>query len=447
MVDDSDVAAMKLHPSKTMSRLRTKHPDGACRKILLAIGTRPEAVKMAPLVSQLKASSWADTRVLATAQHRDLLDGILEFFGVCPDLDLDSMRPEQTLADLTARMLADLDSVLAQEQPDLVFAQGDTTTVFVTALACFYRRVPFAHVEAGLRTGDKWSPFPEEGNRGMVGRLADLHFAPTEHSREALLREAVPSGRIFVTGNTVIDALLWTLAKRAGATEPVSPNADLGSPDLGGPDLGSPDLGSPDLGSPDLGNPDLGSQTSGCLAPGNSSGRRRILLTTHRRENFGEPLRQICAAVREIVTARDVDVVCPVHPNPEVSRTVQGLLGDLPHVELCAPMDYPEFVGAMQAADVIWTDSGGVQEEAPTLGKPILVLRDTTERPEGVAAGTAKLVGTHRETIVQSTLDLLDSEAAYSAMASVQNPYGDGRAAERITATAAAYLGVPSAAL
>jgi UDP-N-acetylglucosamine 2-epimerase (non-hydrolysing) len=354
------------------------------QRILTVVGTRPEAVKMAPVIHALRARPWAEVRVLATAQHRQMLDQIHAFFGIAPDLDLDLMRPDQTLADLTSRMVAALDPVIAAQKPDLVMAQGDTTTVMVAALCCFYRHVPFGHVEAGLRTGDLRHPFPEEMNRLLVTRLASLHFAPTARARHNLLREGVPEAAVHVTGNTVIDALLWTADRVDPA--PFRPAA----------------------------------------------GKRLILVTAHRRENFGEPFAAVCGALRELADRSDVEILYPVHPNPNVRDVAQRLLGSLPNVRLVAPLDYPDMVAAMRACDLILTDSGGVQEEAPSLGKPVLVLRRTTERPEGVEAGAAQLVGTDHGRIVAVASRLLDDADAYAAMASVQNPYGDGRAAERI---------------
>ncbi|MBX3394547.1 MAG: UDP-N-acetylglucosamine 2-epimerase (non-hydrolyzing) [Phycisphaerae bacterium] len=353
--------------------------------ILITAGTRPEAIKVAPLIRTLQERDFARVRVLATAQHRDLLDQVFRFFNIRPDVDLNIMQPGQTLAELTSRLIPAIDQALAIEQPDIVLAQGDTTTVMTTALACFYRRIPFGHVEAGLRTNDRHYPFPEEINRVIVSRLGDLHFSPTEQTRENLLHEGVSPESIFVTGNTVIDALLWAAAK-----------ADL-------PQTFQP-----------------------------SGGRRMLLVTAHRRENFGEPLREICHAIADLVKLRAVEVVYPVHPNPNVVQMTNEMLGGLPGVQLVPPLDYPQFVAAMKAAHLILTDSGGVQEEAPSLGKPVLVLRDETERPEGVAVGTAALVGPHRERIVSKAIELLDNSASYELMARAHNPFGDGRASERI---------------
>lgn len=365
----------------------------APHRILVVVGTRPEAVKLAPVVHALKAAPWARTRVLATAQHRQLLDQIHAFFGITPDRDLDAMRPGQGLADLTARLLAGIDPVLGDERPDLVLAQGDTTTVMVAALACFYRRIPFGHVEAGLRTGDVHNPFPEELNRVLVGRMAALHFAPTDGSRQNLLREGTPPATVHVTGNTVIDALLWA-ADRVDAARFAPP-----------------------------------------------PGKRLALVTAHRRENFGAPFEQVCLALRDLADRGDLQLLYPVHPNPNVRDVAHRVLGGHPAIRLVEPLDYPDMVAAMRACALILTDSGGVQEEAPSLGKPVLVLRTTTERPEGVAAGAARLVGTDRAAIVREAARLLDEPAAYAAMASVQNPYGDGCASERIVAACRTFFG------
>jgi UDP-N-acetylglucosamine 2-epimerase (non-hydrolysing) len=351
-------------------------------KIVCVVGTRPEAVKMAPVILALQAQPWVQTRVLATAQHRHMLDQVLAAFGIQPDIDLDMMQPNQDLATLTARMLSSMDAVLKAEKPFAVLAQGDTTTVLVSALASFYLGIPFGHVEAGLRTGDFQRPFPEEMNRVLAGRLARWHFAPTESARDNLLREGMTEG-VHVTGNTVIDAL-QAMASRTDAS-PVE------------------------------------------------AGRRMILVTAHRRESFGAPLVAVCTAIRRIVDANaDVEVLYPVHPNPNVRRTVDEMLGQHPRIRLVEPLDYQPFVAAMKAAYLILTDSGGVQEEAPALGKPVLVLREETERPEAVAAGVVQLVGTNTAAIVGAVQQLLDNPAAYRAMAKGVSPYGDGHAAARI---------------
>lgn len=363
------------------------------RRILVSIGTRPEAIKLAPVVHALRArASDFDVRVLATGQHRELLDEALAHFGIEPDLDLDVMRTGQSLADVTARVTSSLDSVLEAEAPDLVLGQGDTTSAFVAGLCSFYRGIPFGHVEAGLRTGDPAHPFPEEMHRRLLGPLASLHFAPTERAAAALRGEGVPEERIHVTGNPVIDALQWT-------AERLDPRERL------------------------------------------VGGRRRILVTAHRRESFGAPLRSICAALRTLADRGDVDVVFPVHPNPQVREVTDAELGDLERVRLLEPLDYPAFVAELHSAHLVLTDSGGVQEEAPGLGKPVLVLRDTTERVEGLEAGTAELVGTDTTRIVAAVARLLDDPALHAERSRRVNPYGDGRAAERIVAVIARHLG------
>jgi UDP-N-acetylglucosamine 2-epimerase (non-hydrolysing) len=354
-------------------------------KIVTVAGTRPEAIKMAPLIKLLKRQAWCDCRVLATGQHRQMLDQVLQLFDIVPDMDLDIMQPNQTLTQLTARLLAQLDDVIAGEKPDVVLAQGDTTSVMTVALVCFYHRIPFGHVEAGLRTGDMANPFPEEMNRVIAGRLARWHFSPTESSSKNLLLEGVESESVFVTGNTVIDALLDVAARCDGAMPPVGAN------------------------------------------------RRLILVTSHRRENFGEDLRQIFRAIRDLVDRNeDVEVLYPVHPNPNVRQPAYELLGSHPRITLCEPLDYLPFVAAMKRAYLILTDSGGVQEEAPALGKPVLVMRRETERPEAVAEGVVRLVGTDYDRIISETQRLLDDGAAYREMSRGVSPYGDGYAAQRI---------------
>lgn len=360
--------------------------------VMAVVGTRPEAVKMAPVIHALAREPALRLRVLATAQHREMLDQVLSFFEIRPDVDLDLMRPDQTLAGLTSRLIDALDRVFEAQAPDLVLAQGDTTTVMAAGLCCYYRRIAFGHVEAGLRTGAKYLPFPEEMNRSLVGRLADLHFAPTQGAAANLRLENTPPESIHVTGNTVIDALLWAVGRELPRDH---------------------------------------------LPPG---GRPLILVTAHRRESFGEGLREIFRAVLDIAGARDVDVLYPVHPNPSVRRAAAELLHGHPRIHLVEPLDYPRFVAAMQACRLILTDSGGVQEEAPSLGKPILVLRDQTERPEGVAAGTALLVGPHREALVARALELLDDPETYARMAHRRNPYGDGKAAGRIVRAIGAFF-------
>lgn len=355
------------------------------KKILCVVGTRPEAIKMAPVILALKNEPWANVRVLATAQHRHMLDQVLNFFGIEPDIDLDIMRPNQALTVLTARLLLDLDDVLQAEKPDVVLVQGDTTTVMTAALACFYHRIPIGHVEAGLRTWDMQNPFPEEANRVITGRLARWHFAPTESSRQNLLREGIPDKDIVVTGNTVIDALLMTAAKDLELGFEIDPS------------------------------------------------KRLVLITSHRRENFGEPFRNICRALHTLAKRNlDVQFLYPVHPNPNVKDVAHEMLGNCPNIHLCAPLDYAPFVAAMKRSYLIISDSGGVQEEAPALGKPVLVLRDETERPEAVEQGVVKLVGPNYDRIVEEAQRLLDDESAYREMARGISPYGDGCGAERI---------------
>lgn len=354
-------------------------------KIICVVGTRPEAIKMAPVILALKNEDWVDVKVLATAQHRQMLDQVLNFFGIAADIDLDIMRPNQTLTELTARLLLEINTVFLNEKPDVVIAQGDTTTVMVVALACFYHRISFGHVEAGLRTWDLQNPFPEEANRVIASKFTRWHFAPTESSRQNLLREAICDDQITVTGNTVIDALLMTANKKL----------DIGI--------------------------DL------------DSNKRLILVTSHRRENFGEPFRNICRALRVIAEKNpDIQILYPVHPNPNVKDVAYDMLSDVPNILLCAPLDYAPFVMAMKKAYFIISDSGGVQEEAPALGKPVLVLREETERPEAVDMGVVKLVGSSFEIIASEAQLLLDDKAAYQAMARGVSPYGDGKAAMRI---------------
>jgi UDP-N-acetylglucosamine 2-epimerase (non-hydrolysing) len=355
------------------------------RKILCIVGTRPEAIKMAPVILALKNLQDIECRVLATAQHRNLLDQVLRIFEIEPDIDLDIMRPNQALTALTARLLLSLGDVLEAEKPDAVLAQGDTTTVMTGALACFYHKIPFGHVEAGLRTGDMLNPFPEEMNRVVTGRLTKWHFAPTDTARRNLLKEGIADSDIFVTGNTVIDALL-SVAERE---TPLPFHID--------------------------------------------QDKRLILVTAHRRENFGEPFRQICRAILALVERnKDVQVVYPVHPNPNVYDVASQILGNHPRITLCEPLDYLPFVQIMKHAYLILSDSGGVQEEAPALGKPVLVLRRETERPEAVQEGVVRLVGPDFDEITSVAQHLLDDEAAYTEMARGVSPYGDGKAAGRI---------------
>jgi UDP-N-acetylglucosamine 2-epimerase (non-hydrolysing) len=358
----------------------------ARRRIMIVVGTRPEAIKMAPVILALREQPWADVRVLATAQHRQMLDQVLAAFGIVPDIDLDIMQPGQALTALTARLLLRIDDVLAAERPDLVLLQGDTTTVMSVAMACFYHRIPIGHVEAGLRTGDLDNPFPEEMNRIVAGRLARWHFAPTETSRGNLLREGFAGDNIFVTGNTVIDALHQVAERELDIGVDIDPD------------------------------------------------KRLVLVTAHRRENFGEPFRAVCQAIRHLADANpDTTFLYPVHPNPNVSDVAREMLAGHERITLCQPLDYLPFVAAMKRAHLILTDSGGVQEEAPALGKPVLVLRRETERPEAVEAGVVKLVGTDYHAVVDETNRLLRDGSAWRAMARGVSPYGDGHAAARIT--------------
>jgi UDP-N-acetylglucosamine 2-epimerase (non-hydrolysing) len=365
--------------------------------IATIFGTRPEAVKMAPVVAALRASGDFHPLVIVTAQHRELLDQVLSAFHIVPDRDLDIMLPEQSLADITTRALAGLYPALGELRPAMVLVQGDAHTTFVGALAAYYHRIPVGHVEAGLRTADKYQPFPEELNRRMTTALADLHFAPTRAARDNLLREGVPRERLFVTGNTVIDALV---AMGARAPEALPP--------------GLPPL----------------------------NGRRMVLVTTHRRENWGEPLRQIYLGLLDLLERfPDIELIFSVHLNPAVRRVVSQVLAGHPRAHLIEPPEYAPWVQLMRRAHLILTDSGGIQEEAPALGKPVLVLRRVTERPEGVEAGTALLVGTDRERIAVEAGRLLADPAHYAAMAQSRNPYGDGRAAERIVEALRMYFG------
>ncbi len=361
-------------------------------RVLSVFGTRPEAVKMAPVVHALARTPGIESGVCVTAQHRQMLDQVLGLFEITPDYDLDLMRENQSLAELSARIFRDLDPVLAEFAPDWVLVQGDTTTVAITALLAYYRRIRVGHVEAGLRTHDKWQPFPEEINRRVAGVTADLHFAPTERARRNLLAEGVPDSAIAVTGNPVIDAL-HVVADQPAPREAADLLEDLK------------------------------------IEPG---GQRLLLVTAHRRENFGRPLEDICVALKELAGRGDVEIVYPVHLNPNVQEPVRRILGGVPHVTLLPPLDYLPLVHLMKRAALVLTDSGGIQEEAPAFGIPVLVLREVTERPEGVEAGVLKLVGTDTGRIVGEANRLLDDTSAYAAMAKAVNPFGDGRAAVRI---------------
>ena len=361
--------------------------------ILVVFGTRPEAIKLFPVIRALARRPGLTVRTCVTAQHRGLLDQVLSIADLTPDIDLDIMEPGQTLDRLTARLLTGLGEVMDAERPDMVVVQGDTATAMAGALAAYYRKLPVAHVEAGLRSGDIHHPWPEEVNRRIVAPIAALHFAPTRTAADALLRENIRADTVHVTGNTVIDALHWTEARVAAAP----------------------------------------SLAAGLDAVADRfAGKRLILVTTHRRENFGGGMEAIARAIGRIAERPDVAVLFPVHPNPAVGPVMDAILGDRPNVARVEPLDYPHFVRALALCDLVLTDSGGVQEEAPALGKPVLVMRETTERPEGVEAGTARLVGTDENRIVSEVFTLLDDSGAYAAMARAHNPFGDGHAAERI---------------
>ncbi len=364
-------------------------------KILTIFGTRPEAIKLFPVIHALQAADEIESRVCVTAQHREMLDQVLSITGITPNHDLNIMTPGQSLDALTARLLTAIGEVMDAEKPDRVLVQGDTATAMVGALCAYYRKIPVGHVEAGLRSHNIYHPWPEEVTRKIVGSIADMHFAPTETSAGYLRAENVPDDRIHVTGNSVIDALHWVTAQIAA-------------------------------------NPDMATALDDVKA--HFAGRRIIGLTSHRRENFDGGMEAIAAAVAELARREDVGIIFPVHPNPNVRGVMEAALGGLSNVALIDPLDYPNFAHLLSIADIMLTDSGGVQEEAPALGKPVLVMRETTERPEGVVAGTAKLVGTNTARIVAEVTRLLDDPAAYEAMAKAHNPYGDGRTSQRIAA-------------
>ncbi|MGV8735519.1 MAG: non-hydrolyzing UDP-N-acetylglucosamine 2-epimerase [Pseudomonas asiatica] len=377
-------------------------------KTLIVFGTRPEAIKMAPLALNLAQDDRFESRVCVTGQHRQMLDQVLELFEIKPDYDLNIMKPGQDLTDVTTAILQGLKPVLAEFKPDVVLVHGDTATTLATSLAAYYQQIPIAHVEAGLRTGNLYSPWPEEGNRRLTGALAALHFAPTSTSQDNLLREGTDSATIYTTGNTVIDALLEVVRK--------------------------------------LESPALKSQFEAQFSFLNPA-RRMVLVTGHRRENFGGGFERICQAL--VQTARqfpDVDIVYPVHLNPNVREPVNRLLADVSNIHLIEPLDYLPFVYLMTRSYLILTDSGGIQEEAPALGKPVLVMRDTTERPEAVAAGTVKLVGTDVESITENLAKLLTDDATYREMSFAHNPYGDGKACARILDALSAFSNSKDAA-
>ncbi|MFO6448147.1 non-hydrolyzing UDP-N-acetylglucosamine 2-epimerase [Erythrobacter sp. NE805] len=366
---------------------------------MVTFGTRPEAIKMFPVVAALRETGQVDVKVVVTAQHRELLDSVLAVAGLRPDLDLDLMLPDQSLDGLASRILTRFGAALDDLRPDRVLVHGDTLTTMMASLACYFRRIPVGHVEAGLRSGDIYSPWPEEVNRRVTGVVADLHFAPTDTAAKALRLENVDEKSIHVTGNTVIDALLFArtrLAEQPSLAPSIAPLRER------------------------------------------FAGRRIIAVTAHRRENFGAGMAAIAQALQTLASREDVAIIYPVHPNPNVAGIMRPALGDHANIALTDPLDYLDFVAMMEACDLVLTDSGGIQEEAPSLGKPVLVMRDTTERPEGIAAGTARLVGTDPTEILRETSRLLDDRAAYLAMARAHNPYGDGKAASRIAALVAA---------
>lgn len=370
------------------------------KKILCIFGTRPEAIKMAPLVQALQKDPLMDCRVAVTAQHREMLDQVLSLFHIQTHHDLNIMQAGQTLYDISARALTGLRDVLEAEKPDLVLVHGDTSTTFIASLAAYYQQIPVGHVEAGLRSGDKYSPFPEEMNRRLTGALADLHFAPTRTARANLLKEGVPEQNIFVTGNTVIDALLATVKNDYAFSEPLLKKLDF-------------------------------------------INQRVITVTTHRRENLGEPMRRMYQAMRDIVTEfPDVAIVFPVHKNPAVRSVVQEVLGDSERVLLIEPLEYEPFANLLNQSYLVLTDSGGLQEEAPALGIPVLVLRENTERPEAVTAGTVELVGVEQDKIYAAAKKLLTNPGAYRKMAQAVNPYGDGQACPRIVAALRYHWGI-----
>lgn len=363
------------------------------KNILVAFGTRPEAIKLFPVIHELQNDPDFDVTVCVTAQHREMLDQVLEIANITPDADLDIMRPNQTLSQITSRILSNFDEVLQKFTPDRVIVQGDTTTAMAAALSSYYRKIPVDHVEAGLRSGDIYSPFPEEANRKMVGSIASLHFAPTVRASEALIRENVPADRIFITGNTVIDALIGTRERIDEYSE-------------------------------------VKAMIDGELR--SHGGEKIVLVTSHRRENFDGGIREIAAAVLRLAEREDVLVVFPVHRNPNVLEPIRALLGNNPRIRLLPPLEYVPFVYLLSCCDFVLTDSGGIQEEAPALGKPVLVMRNTTERPEGIDAGTALLVGTDAERIFGEAQRLLDDRRHYQQMSRAHNPFGDGKASRRI---------------
>ncbi len=368
-------------------------------KILSIFGTRPEAIKMAPVVKKLEEAEGIESIVCVTAQHREMLDQVLNLFNIKPDYDLNIMKAGQTLGEITCRALSGLERVIKEVNPHMILVHGDTTTTFVGALAAFYNKVKIGHVEAGLRSGNLYSPYPEEANRSLTGRLAHLHFAPTEGNKKNLLNEGIDEGSIIITGNTVIDALISVIDD-----EYIFEVDRLNEIDY--------------------------------------ANKKIILLTSHRRENLGKPMENIFTAVKEVVDKNnDVEVVFPVHLNPKVREIAFGILGDVERVHLIEPLDYEPFANLINKCDIVLTDSGGIQEEAPSLGKPVLVLRTETERPEAVQAGTVKMAGIEKEKIFNLTDELINNEDEYNEMANAVNPYGDGKAAERIVKAIREYFG------
>lgn len=361
---------------------------------MTVFGTRPEAIKMAPLVKALRTDKQINDYVCVTAQHRDMLDQVLDIFGIVPDKDLNVMSPRQSLYDVTAKILTKMKSVLDEFEPDIVLVHGDTATTAAVAIAAYYKKIPVGHVEAGLRTGDKYSPWPEEINRRITGVIADIHFAPTKTARKNLIDETINSDAIHVTGNTVVDALFYILGKINSSQK-------------------------------------LRLELEGSY-PVIDSSKKLIVVTGHRRENFGAKFENVCYALRDIAQRGDTQIIYPVHLNPNVQKPVSNILSNVKNVHLISPLEYMPFVHLMSKAYIIITDSGGIQEEAPSLGIPVLVMRDTTERPEAIQSGTIRLVGTDRKVIVAKTEELLDSEVAYNDMSQKHNPYGDGKAVPRI---------------
>ena len=375
------------------------------KKFFFVFGTRPEAIKIAPLIKKLQQRPEFNIKICVTAQHRQMLDQVLNVFDIVPDFDLNLMKAKQDLYDITVNVLMGLRDIFREEAPDLVLVHGDTTTTMTASLAAFYQKIPVGHVEAGLRTGNLYSPWPEEANRTLTGQIAQYHFTPTKTSRENLLKENTPSEQIFITGNTVIDALLWVLNK-------IEKNPKLKHKICSSIES-------------------FGYPINNNLKNGE---KKIILITGHRRENFGQGFLNICQGIKILAEKYpDFDFVYPVHLNPNVQEPVYRMLNNLPNIYLLKPLDYEPFVYMMKKSYLILTDSGGIQEEAPTIGKPILVMRNTTERPEAVDAGTVKLVGTDKDKIIQSVSELIDNKNAYNEMSFAYNPYGDGTACEQIT--------------